>query len=1221
MNRNLPFLVAFVAMTAMNARGGDVVISEIMYHPASENPQEEYIELLNTGTGAVDLNGWRFKSGVQFTFTNVSILPGAYLAVASDLAVFRNKYPSVNNVVGGWRGRLGNSDEKIELEDALGREVDSLHYANEGDWGIRRRGPTDHLHQGWTWVAEHDGGGKSLELINPSLPNKHGQNWQSSITLQGTPGRVNSVARDNIAPLIFQVSHYPVIPKSTDTVAVTARFLDEQATGVTASVHYRVDGNAAFSVTAMLDDGAHGDGVAGDGFHGAILPAQGDGVIVEFYVEVGDLEGNTRTWPAPVQPAGTHSANLLYQVRDTVDTGPQPLYLLIMKEVERDELDYIGDTLPDALSDAEMNGTFISVDDLGTTPRYTVGIRNRGHGSRTARPNNYHVNFPNDWRWKGLKAINLNAQFTHAQLAGSILFRKSGIPAAVATAVQVRVNNADLAGAGSPQFGSYVALESLNSDFTENHFPNDSSGNLYRASAAESPSTAEAELAYRGADPNSYTNTYFKETNQSEDDWSDIIELTRVLSDTPDNLYLAEVKRVVDVHEWLRFFAMNALLDNNETGIYMGYGDDYSMYRGMSDARLLLLPHDLDTIMGEGNDSGTTTASIFRATDLPSVERFLKGPEFLPLYYAHLRGMMETTFSAEQLHLMLEQALDGFVPSATISRMEDFTAARNAYVLSILPNLIPVTSTWKYNESGTDLGTGWREVTYNDGSWLSGPALLYHETASLPAPKRTPLTLGSTTYYFRTRFVLNPAFTIATSGLKIKLATVIDDGAVFYLNGAEIFRLAMPEGPIDYSTLATRAVGDAIWEGFFTIPPDHLVTGTNLLAVEVHQTDPTSSDVVFGMTLDLAIEPVSTVPSEILINEVMANNVSDPDETGSPSDWLELYNRSSNPVDLSDTALSDNIDLPRKWTFPPSSIIPANGFVTVRCDSGQAVTRDNTGFSLKKSGDQVYFFDKPAHGGRLLDSIAFGLQAADFTIGRVPNGSPTWVLANPTKASGNTSAPLGNPAALRINEWMASPTEGDDWFELRNPESNPVSLGGFHLSDSLVNRTESRIPDLSFLGVGAQGYQAFVADGSPSKGADHADFKLSASGESIALFTSEGVMIDGVTFGAQQPGVSQGRYPNGSASIVFFPGSETPGRGNSLASKPRITHEANNVLIHFYGAAGGSYTVQYRDSLSSGGWIPLQTVFPATNGPVEVMDTIFAGHQSRFYRLVTPSIP
>jgi hypothetical protein len=311
--------------------------------------------------------------------------------------------------------------------------------------------------------------------------------------------------------------------------------------------------------------------------------------------------------------------------------------------------------------------------------------------------------------------------------------------------------------------------------------------------------------------------------------------------------------------------------------------------------------------------------------------------------------------------------------------------------------------------------------------------------------------------------------------------------------------------------------------------------------------------------------------------------------------------------------------------FPPSTIIPAHGFMTVRCNSDLPVSANSAGFSLKKSGDQVYFFDKPANGGRLLDSIRFGLQAADYPIGRVPNGSPTWVLTIPTKGSGNSLAPLGNPASLRINEWMAAPTVGDDWFELCNPAISPVSLGGLYLGDSVVTRIDYRIPDLSFIGVGALGFQEFKADGSASKGADHTSFKLSSSGETIALFTLGGVVLDSVAFGSpsvpQQPDVSQGRFPDASANVTSFPGSPTPGRSNSLAQRTQIVRSGNSVLIRFVGVAASSYTVQYCSSISNGVWVRLQNVFPAVSGSVEVADTIPVGNQSRFYRLVTPAIP
>ena len=79
---------------------------------------------------------------------------------------------------------------------------------------------------------EHDGGGKSLELINVNVSNDVGQNWTASVPLGGTPGAVNSVASSNIAPLILDVLHSPAVPHSDEPVTVSARVSDEAAQGV-----------------------------------------------------------------------------------------------------------------------------------------------------------------------------------------------------------------------------------------------------------------------------------------------------------------------------------------------------------------------------------------------------------------------------------------------------------------------------------------------------------------------------------------------------------------------------------------------------------------------------------------------------------------------------------------------------------------------------------------------------------------------------------------------------------------------------------------------------------------------------------------------------------------------------------------------------------------------------------------------------------------------------
>ncbi len=201
------------------------IISEVMYHASNALPEDlrdEWIELHNPTAAAIDLAGYRFDNGIEFTFPPVSIPAGDYLVVAADLGEFAANFPAVTKVVGPWLGKLRNSGEKITLRDASGAIVDEIEYADEGDWATRARGEPDRGHEGWTWVADHDGGGNSLELINPSLSNKAGQNWASSLVAGGTPGATNSVASSDIAPLIREVQHRPKIPNSSDAITQCA---------------------------------------------------------------------------------------------------------------------------------------------------------------------------------------------------------------------------------------------------------------------------------------------------------------------------------------------------------------------------------------------------------------------------------------------------------------------------------------------------------------------------------------------------------------------------------------------------------------------------------------------------------------------------------------------------------------------------------------------------------------------------------------------------------------------------------------------------------------------------------------------------------------------------------------------------------------------------------------------------------------------------------------
>src|SRR6266540_595994 len=367
MNRFIARVLCILALGASSLFGQRVVINEIMYHPQSEDSREEYIELYNFSPTPADISAWSFAKGVDFTFPANTVIPaGGYLVVAADVAVFQLIYTNVGNLVGGWTGQLANGGETIELQNAQGETVNEVRYADEGDWAVRTRLPDPSRGlPSWEWVATHDGGGRSLELINAALDNSSGQNWAASNPVGGTPGLPNSVRLGNVAPLILGVAHSPPVPNSTQPISITARILDELTNVPTVTLFFRNASTTtppSFTASPMFDDGAHGDGVARDGVFGATLSPRTNGTILEFYIQAADRAGATRTWPAPaLDGVFEQTANAHLQVDNSPNTTGQPIIRLVMTEADRATFDA---NSPNA--DAQMNVTLVSIDGTDT---------------------------------------------------------------------------------------------------------------------------------------------------------------------------------------------------------------------------------------------------------------------------------------------------------------------------------------------------------------------------------------------------------------------------------------------------------------------------------------------------------------------------------------------------------------------------------------------------------------------------------------------------------------------------------------------------------------------------------------------------------------------------------------------------------------------------------------------------------------------------------------
>ena len=301
----------------------------------------------------------------------------------------------------------------------------------------------------------------------------------------------------------------------------------------------------------------------------------------------------------------------------------------------------------------------------------------------------------------------------------------------------------------------------------------------------------------------------------------------------------------------------------------------------------------------------------------------------------------------------------------------------------------------------------------------------------------------------------------------------------------------------------------------------------------------------------------------IQITELMpANKSCLLDADGDFSDWIELCNVSGETCDLEGFYLSDDSDELLKWQFPSVSLAPGERVVVFCSDKDRRDGELHANFSISSVGETLYL-TSPAglplwsfsYESALDDQaivIADGVQSLSYTATPGYDNSPEG-YEQFLSASDAHGALVINEAVLYNLDYYEQHHEFYDWVELKNCSDAPLNLADYYLTDSLKDPCQFQLPEITL--QPDELYIVFCSGDSSltTRHCTHAPFAVSAEGEVLYLFSSDGSLSDRMFIHDTPYGGSYGRLSDGAGFYYFdrpSPEKENSGGYRSIAALP-----------------------------------------------------------------------
>ncbi len=316
--------------------------------------------------------------------------------------------------------------------------------------------------------------------------------------------------------------------------------------------------------------------------------------------------------------------------------------------------------------------------------------------------------------------------------------------------------------------------------------------------------------------------------------------------------------------------------------------------------------------------------------------------------------------------------------------------------------------------------------------------------------------------------------------------------------------------------------------------------------------------------------PNCLVAQSLVVNEFVSENSTLADIDGEYSDWIELYNNGSVPVNLEGFGLSDQESNVHRWQFPNIELAPQEYLLVFASGKDYMDGELHTNYSIKMGGESLILSDVD---GNVIDYVAPQYLEENHSFARTEDGGGEWrVFSTPSpNASNATGEVLPLPNGLVINEFMSNneghitDIEGEtsDWLELYNASTESIDLWDYTLTDDEEELDKWSFPDIT---LGAGEFLLIFASGNEDiDGELHTSFKIKAEGEPLILSDDEGNILDRIPSQSLLPDYSAGRILDGGNEQTIFPVS-SPGESNenSVRIQPVIfSKEAGHYLENF----------------------------------------------------------